>query len=93
MVLVDVRLLWLLGALAACGLLYAGWVNIVGVSTSAPLTADQVWRQQTIAPVDWTYDDVGAWARGLGLRLLERGVCVCFGVCCIDMLACVRERE
>lgn len=77
MVLVDVRLLWILGTVAACGLIYAGWVNIVGMPAAAlprELTADEIWRQQSVAPVDWSHDDVSAWARGLGLRELAAGL-------------------
>jgi hypothetical protein len=53
MVLVDVRLLWILGSAAAGGLLYAGWVNI-GLASGGviSLTADQAWRQQVCIDVN-----------------------------------------
>ena len=72
MVLVDVRLLWILGAVAVGGVLYAGWVNLAGgdLDGSAKATADQEWRQQTVDPVDWNHEDVGVWAAGLGLARL-----------------------
>jgi hypothetical protein len=62
---------------AAGGLIYAGWVNIVGapaVALQRELTTDQIWRQQSVAPVDWSHDDVSAWATGLGLRELAVGL-------------------
>ena len=71
MVLVDVRLLWILGSLAAGGCLYAAWVNFRGmVSGSDALTADELWRQQTVDPADWNHNDVAVWATGIGLQNL-----------------------
>lgn len=78
LVLVDVRLLYVLGAAAAGGLLYAGYVSVgylVGArGRAAAPTADQLWRQQSVQPVDWSYDDVGVWAAGLGLDALAAGL-------------------
>lgn len=71
MVLVDVRLLWILGIVAGCGILYAGWVNVMGMPAERTvLSTDQTWRLQSVAPLDWNYQDVDAWATSIGLRPL-----------------------
>ena len=79
MVLVDVRLLYLLGGVAACSLLYAGFVSVAfmrrgGSTGGAAPTADQLWRQKSVAPADWNTDDVEVWASGIGLDGLAAGL-------------------
>lgn len=76
-VLVDVRLLYILGSVAVGGVLYAAWVNFPGSAGAGHIanpTADQLWRQQSVPPLDWNIDDVQVWASGLGLRAFAAGL-------------------